>query len=218
MKKGIVVLSVLMSLSLSAFARSNSSEAPSSTKGAQAAQYEVYEALPTYEFGDHTIVVLDAETTARGATWALDIDGRTYGLSLTDGAAALLNAQGQLIVGWRDADNGLTLYEGNEMVASEATFEELPSEFGLLYAAVLDANFLEQLSMDSFGAQRAWPIVAGLALFVAACIDIEYSSTTTTDGDGCVTTSTTTTLGWDCELPEFDGANTGSVSDLNRAR
>ena len=221
MKTLLFGLGLLVCSVTAAEARNSASADRAPSNRASAADTQSSVALPEYEFGDHTISVLTVSESDIQMSWSLDVDGVFYTLQVRNGAAALLNAQGTLVAGWRAMDGGLSIFDSEGIVDTDGDIQDIADEFGTLVAVLLDINFIEQLVADTFGQDRWWPVVVGVA-FVLSCIDFEYSSTTTYDENGNETgSSSTTTIGWDCDMPDLSnsgGSDTSSSTGAVRAR
>ena len=221
MKTLLLGLGLLVGSVTVAEARSsaNADRGPSGRASASETQSSV--ALPDYAFGEHSISVLTASESDIQMSWSLDVDGVFYTLQVRNGAASLLNAQGTLVAGWRAMDGGLNIFDSAGIVDVDGDIQDIADEFGTLVAVLLDINFIERLVIDTFGQDRWWPVVVGVA-FVLSCIDFEYSSTTTYDENGNETgSSSTTTIGWDCDMPDLSnsgGTDTSSSTDAVRTR
>ena len=217
MKTFAIALAVMITFGGTAMARSAvSGKVNNAMKRPNLAQCD---AMPSYLISGTLVTVISAEQHPTGATWILDLDGMIHELSVQGQTAMLSSERDGLLAGWTSRGGETRVFDAEGLLEHDGTLGVVAEFYDEVVAALLDPDFINALGQDSFSAGDRNPWVIFGVIFVASCVEFNASESTTVDENGCETTTSEWSVGWDCpEMPfgSYDGDHSGSGSSPRR--
>lgn len=217
MKTFAIALAVMITFGGTAMARSAASgNMKDTSKRPDVQQCEVFS---SYTINDTVVTVVSAEQHETGATWTLEIDGMLYELSVQGQTTILSSERDGLIAGWTSRGGETLVFDTEGVLEHDGTLSVVAEFHDEVVASLLDPEFINALAQDSFSSGDRNPWVIFGVIFVASCVEFNVSGSSTTDEDGCETTTSEWSVGWDCpEMPfgAYNGDDEEFESSLGR--
>ena len=178
----------------------NSSAAPGKIKKRwKGPKFQQCEVLHSYTINDTEVTVIAAVQHELGATWTLEIDGLRYQLLAQGQTVLLISEQDGLVAGWTSGGEEAVVFDAEGLLEHDGTLSVVAEFYDEVVAALLDPAFINTLGQNSFSSGNRNPWILE-PFFVASCLDISVSGSTT-DENGCSSTTSSWSVGWDCEMP-----------------